>query len=75
MKVFYPLFFYENIKLIDMETLRENNIRAVILDIDNTLVKPHTAEGDVYAKDFNNKLKENGFLVCIVSNNYYWRAE
>lgn len=74
-KRFYPYLKYNNIYEIDLDLMKNIGIKAFILDIDNTLTKPHTETGDSYAKDFILKLKENGFSVCIVSNNIYARAE
>lgn len=75
MKQFYPYLNYNNIYEIDLNLMKETGIKAFILDIDNTLTKPHTEIGDDYAKGFISKLKENGFSICIVSNNIYSRAE
>ena len=34
----YPKAYFENITKITIEFLKKNNIKAIILDIDNTLV-------------------------------------
>ena len=34
----YPDFYCNNIKDVDIEKLRENNIKGIILDVDNTLI-------------------------------------
>lgn len=77
MKLFknlYPDLVYDKINDIDLEMLRSKGIKAFILDIDNTLVVPHT-DPDENAVSFVNKLKEKNFKVIIVSNNIYERAE
>ncbi len=34
----YPKAYLENVTKINLEFLKENNIKAIILDIDNTLI-------------------------------------
>ncbi len=34
----YPKAYLENVTKITLEFLKENNIKAIILDIDNTLI-------------------------------------
>ena len=34
----YPDFYCENIKYVDIKKLKENNIKGIILDVDNTLI-------------------------------------
>ena len=34
----YPDFYCKNIKDVDIEKLKENNIKGIILDVDNTLI-------------------------------------
>ena len=63
----YPDFYLNNILDIKIPFLKENNIKGLILDVDNTLI------------DFNKKLldgsemwaqilKENNIKLCILSN-------
>ena len=74
MKILYPDLLYDKIEDIDLAYLKEKGIKGFILDIDNTLVVPHTP-ADERAKAFVNKLKEAGFKACIVSNNIPARAK
>ena len=74
MKILYPDLLYEKIEDIDLNLLKERGIKGFILDIDNTLVIPHT-HADDRAKAFVKKLKDEGFKACIVSNNIYERAK
>ncbi len=74
MKKLYPDLLYEKIEDIDLDLLKEKGIKGFILDIDNTLVVPHT-HADDRAKEFVKKIKDNGFKACIVSNNIYERAK
>ena len=36
--ILYPDFYCKNIKDVDIEKLKENNIKGIILDVDNTLI-------------------------------------
>ncbi len=75
MKKLYPKYKYESIEKIDFEMLKNEGIKGVVLDIDNTLVEPHTPVADERTVNFVEFLKKEGFRVCIVSNNIYERAK
>lgn len=74
MKIFQPKMYFRTIEDIAVKTLQKRNIKGLILDIDNTLVPPHTPEADERAKRFVYRMQE-AFKICIVSNNIYERAE
>jgi len=74
MKIFQPKMYFRTIEDIAVKTLQKRNIKGLILDIDNTLVPPHTPEADEKAKRFVYRMQEE-FKICIVSNNIYERAE
>lgn len=63
----YPKLYIENIKKITLELLKENKIKGLILDIDNTLIDydKNLLEG---AKQWCDNLKENNIKLCILSN-------
>ena len=65
---FYPKQSVNRIQDIDFETLKKNNIRGLILDIDNTLVPQHHKEADENAVKWLEKAKQAGLKTCIVSN-------
>lgn len=68
LKKFYPDLIADNVKKIDLNYLIENNIKGLILDIDNTLVPDYVKEaGDDIIK-WLDKVKKMGLKVCIVSN-------
>lgn len=64
---FYPKSYLENVTKITLEFLNKNNIKGLILDIDNTLINfdKEILDG---AKEWCNKNKENGIKMCILSN-------
>ena len=70
----HPDLVYDKIEDIDLSYIKNMGIKGVILDIDNTLVVPHT-HADDRAIAFVNKVKSEGLKACIVSNNIYERAE
>lgn len=74
MKHLYPKYRFHTLEEIDLIRLSEQGVKAVILDIDNTLVPPHTPVADARAKAFVEALKTK-FSVCIVSNNIFERAK
>ena len=63
----YPDFYCKNIKDVDIEKLKENNITGIILDVDNTLIDldRKLLEG---AEEWCNNLKEQNIKFCILSN-------
>lgn len=65
--ILYPDTYVTNVKKITIELLNKNNIKGLLLDVDNTLIdfELKMLEG---AKDWINTLKENNFKLCILSN-------
>ncbi len=64
---FYPKIYLENILEIKYEILEKNNIKGIILDMDNTLIdfNVNIVNG---AKQWVKELKEKGIKLIIVSN-------
>ena len=65
--ILYPNIILNNIKEITIELLKENNINALILDVDNTLIDydKNFAEGTI---EWVENLKQNGIKLYILSN-------
>ena len=62
-----PRAYFTNVREIKLEFLRENNIKALILDVDNTLIdfdKNLSEETIKWAKE----LIENGIKLYVLSN-------
>jgi len=63
----YPNYYCNNVRDVKLEFLQKNNIKGIILDVDNTLI-------DYYRKfedgtiEWVNELKKAGMKFCIVSN-------
>lgn len=65
--ILFPKLYLNNIKEISMQILQEKKLKALILDVDNTLIdyNKNLLEG---TKQWAINLKENGIKLCIVSN-------
>jgi len=63
----YPNLYLKNIKEITIELLNKNNIKGLILDIDNTLIDfdKNLLEG---TEKWCENLKSQGIKMCILSN-------
>lgn len=63
----YPRLYLNNVKEITIELLNKNNIKGLILDIDNTLIDfdKNILDG---AEEWCNNLKTQGIRMCILSN-------
>ena len=65
--IIYPKMYLENATYVTEEMLVENNIKGIILDVDNTLIyydKQLLENVDVWCEN----LKQKGIKFCIVSN-------
>ena len=63
----YPKEYFNSVKDISLELLRKNNIRGLILDVDNTLINLDR-KMPVGVSDWAKNLKANGIRICILSN-------
>ncbi len=69
MELFFPNLIVDSINDIKLNVLQENNIKGLIIDIDNTLVAWDIKEADERAMRWIAYFKEQGIRVCLVSNN------
>jgi hypothetical protein len=60
---------------IDLEKLRSKGILGIIFDLDNTLIEWDNYRPDPEMIAWIQKVKDNGFLVCLLSNNSPRRVE
>jgi len=73
---FTPDIIYNNVYEIDFNSLKENkNIKGLIFDIDNTLVSYKTEKPTENVIELMNRLKNEGFKICFVSNNHKKRVD
>jgi len=65
--ILYPKELFNNVREIDIEFLHKNDIKALILDVDNTLIDYDKNLPEETIKWAEN-LKENGIKLYILSN-------
>lgn len=65
---FYPNEYFVSTYAVNFRRYYRMGYRAVIFDIDNTLVE-HDAPADENAKELIRNLMDMGFKVCFLSNN------
>lgn len=63
----YPKFYYKNVQSIDLDVLSKENIKGIILDVDNTLIDYKRIMPEEI-KSWVNEAKNRNFKVCILSN-------
>ena len=65
--IFYPDIYLNNVKDITIELLKKNNIKGILLDVDNTLIDFNLKilEG---SKEWSKNLKKEEIKLCILSN-------
>ena len=65
--IFYPNGYFNKVSEISLEYLKENNIKGLILDVDNTLIDYYRNIGEDTI-EWVDSLKQNGIKMCILSN-------
>lgn len=65
--IFYPKSYFNNILEVKPKFIKDNNIQAILLDIDNTLIdyQNNIIEG---LEDWVKNLKKQNIKFCILSN-------
>lgn len=74
LRKYIPSQFNESIFEIDFLSLYEKGYRLLFIDIDNTLVSYTRKTPTIEVLDFVKDLKEMGFEIVLISNNYYKRV-
>jgi hypothetical protein len=72
---FIPKLVVDSIREIDLDFLRNNGIRGIITDLDNTLVGAREPDATPEVLEWLKRLDEYGFRIVIVSNNHLPRVE
>lgn len=75
MALFYPTLYRRRITDVTAEDLRRHGIRAVLLDVDNTLTTHDAPDLDMAVQEWLSHMQEEGFKLIIVSNNSPQRVE
>lgn len=74
MRIFRPTAHYGSVTEIKPGMLRDMNIKAILLDVDNTLTSYTSKEPLPGTLNWAKMLQEEGFRVYIVSNNFKSRV-
>lgn len=69
LKILTPDLHVESVLKLDLKKLKDNNIKGLIIDIDNTLVSWDIKYASEKTKEWLLNLEKEGFNVCLVSNN------
>ncbi|MDR0999658.1 MAG: YqeG family HAD IIIA-type phosphatase [Clostridiales bacterium] len=72
---FFPDYYYESVFEIPYKELKQKDIKALIFDIDNTLVPYHVRRPPTKTATLLARLQKMGFKVCLLSNNGRNRME
>lgn len=75
MKLLLPRLYVDSLLEITPEFLQHKGIKALILDLDNTLIACGEEKADPRVVAWLNRLREAGFKLCIVSNNTQEKGE
>ena len=67
--LFKPTFYLKNVFCIDENFLYENNVSALVLDMDNTLSMHGNPRAEDGVMEWLNKMREFGVKMRVVSNN------
>ena len=71
---FLPRFIFSKITDIEPSFLIEHNIRLLLMDFDNTML-PYTSDTPTQELlDWLTGMRENGIMLCIVSNSHKQRV-
>lgn len=70
-----PTFAVEAVYDLKPDMLRENNIRAVLVDLDNTLIAWNNPDGTPELREWLDTMTEADIPVVVVSNNKYARVK
>lgn len=69
-----PDHYYKSVFEIDLDALKENGIKHLLIDLDNTLVPWGEDDFGSELTNWLDGLPEKGFKVCVLSNNTEERA-
>ena len=70
-----PDLYYQSVPDIDLEELGRRGIRALLIDLDNTLVLRNSVDVSPAMRDWIASASARSFKLCIVSNNWHERVQ
>lgn len=75
LECFFPHKYVKSIYELPVEELKRKGIKALVFDIDNTVVPFDVAEADDDIVDLLKEYKKQGFKICLFSNNNKKRVQ
>ena len=72
--MFFPTVMFDNISVITLDYLKQNNIKALILDVDNTLTGHGSQQLEPHIKNWVEEMRNAGIKLVISSNNFKKRV-
>jgi uncharacterized protein len=73
--VLAPDLYYSSVLAIDLDALERDGVRALLLDLDNTLLPRDTNVVPDETRRWAQRVHAAGFEVCLVSNNWHERVK
>ena len=73
--IFTPTFWLKNVMQIDKEFLKKNRVRALVLDMDNTLSMHDDPAAEDGVLEWLDEMRARGIRMRVVSNNNTRRVE
>lgn len=67
--ILYPCIYVNSLLDIELDKLKQQNIKAFILDLDNTVTEWNSIEISQDIMEWFELIKKEGFKACILSNN------
>lgn len=68
MDIFLPDKYYKNVYQINYMRLKEDGIKCLLFDLDNTIIPPNIKKPNKKIRDLFDNLKEQDFKIIIMSN-------
>lgn len=75
LRILTPDAYVSSVHAVDLDGLAARGVRALLLDLDNTLLPRDTNVVPDTLKDWAAELRDRGFAVCLVSNNWHERVK
>jgi HAD superfamily phosphatase (TIGR01668 family) len=72
--MFLPDYYLRSVIDIDVDTLRARGVDTLLVDLDNTLLPRDRGEMPEDVRAWVLSLRDEGFKVCLVSNNWHERV-
>lgn len=74
MHLFRPDAYYVSVLDIDMDALRAQGVRGIVLDVDNTILPRTEREVPENLRAWVRGVADAGFSLCLLSNNWHERV-